>query len=115
MGPGKFIAILYTYKNYNHLTMRLKKNIAVSESGFVFDPNTGDSFSLNKIGLEIVDKLRQGRPDIEIIPELQEKYEIDRASLEKYYFDFISMLQYYQLIDDAFNNRQTGGDNFQIK
>jgi hypothetical protein len=39
--------------------MRLKKNIAVSESGFVFDPNTGDSFSLNKIGLEIVESLKQ--------------------------------------------------------
>jgi hypothetical protein len=89
--------------------MRLKKNIAVSESGFVFDPNTGDSFSLNKIGLEIVDMLKKDRSDGEIIPELQEKYEVDRASLEKYYFDFISMLQYYQLTDDTFISRQTGG------
>jgi hypothetical protein len=37
---------------------------------------------------------------------LQEKYEIDKASLDKYYFDFLSMLQYYQLIDDSFNNPQ---------
>jgi hypothetical protein len=86
--------------------MRLKRNIAVSESGFVFDPNTGDSFSLNQIGLEIVDMLRQSKPDSDIIQGLQEKYEIDKASLDKYYFDFLSMLQYYQLIDDSFNNPQ---------
>ncbi len=79
--------------------MRLKKNIAVSESGFVFDPTTGDSFSLNRIGLEILEMLKQGKPDIEIIPGLLDKYEIDRASLDKYYYDFIAMLKYYQLLD----------------
>jgi hypothetical protein len=87
--------------------MRLKNNIAISESGFVFNPNTGDSFSLNKIGLEILESLKQGKPDGDIIPELQEKYEIDKPSLDKYYFDFISMLQYYQLIDDP-NPMQAG-------
>ena len=86
--------------------MRLKKNIAISETGFVFDPNTGDSFSLNKIGLEIVEKLRQGGKDQEIINELLKKYDIDQASLDKYYFDFISMLQYYQLTDDTTERRE---------
>ena len=34
--------------------MRLKKNIAVSDSGFVFNPTTGDSYSLNPVGKEIL-------------------------------------------------------------
>jgi len=84
--------------------MRLKKNIAVSESGFVFDPNTGDSFSLNRIGLEIIEMLKQGKPDSEIIPGLLDKYEIDGSSLDKYYYDFIAMLQYYQLTDNNGKN-----------
>jgi hypothetical protein len=84
--------------------MRLKKNIAVSESGFIFNPNTGDSFSLNRIGLEIFDLLKQGKPDNEIIPHLLEKYEVDSGSLDKYYFDFISMLLHYQLIEDNGEN-----------
>lgn len=79
--------------------MRLKKNIAISESGFVFDPNSGDSFSLNRIGLEIIEMLKQGNTDREIIPGLLDKYDIDSASLDKYYYDFIAMLKYYQLID----------------
>ena len=86
--------------------MRLKKNIAISETGFVFDPNTGDSFSLNRIGLEIVEKLRQDKRDQEIINELLEKYEIDEASLDKYYFDFVSTLQYFQLIDETTGHRE---------
>jgi PqqD family protein of HPr-rel-A system len=80
--------------------MRLKKNIAVSESGFVFDPNTGDSFSLNNIGLEILEMLKQGKSDSKIIKWLLDKYEIDNASMDKYYFDFVSMLQYYGLIEE---------------
>ncbi len=84
--------------------MRLKKNIAVSESGFVFDPTTGDSFSLNRIGLEIIEMLKQGKPDGEILSELLQKYDIDKGSLDKYYHDFIAMLQYYQLIDSNGEN-----------
>ncbi len=79
--------------------MRLKKNIAVSESGFVFDPTSGDSFSLNGIGLEIIEMLKQGKADEYIIRWLLEKYDVDKGSLEKYFYDFTSMLRYYQLTD----------------
>ena len=81
--------------------MRLKKNIAVSESGFVFDPTTGDSFSLNRIGLEIIELLRQENASDEIIGELLKKYDVDKGSLEKYFYDFTSMLRYYQLIETS--------------
>jgi len=84
--------------------MRLKKNIAVSESGFIFNPGTGDSFSLNKIGIEIFDLLKQGKPDSEIIHGLLEKYEVDSASLDKYYYDFLAMLVHYQLMEDNGEN-----------
>ncbi len=93
--------------------MRLKKNIAVSESGFVFDPTSGDSFSLNSIGLEIVGMLRHGKPDSEIIAGLLDKYDVDKGSLDKYYHDFIAMLQYYRLIDEppVIGSQVKDGDN----
>ena len=34
--------------------MRVRKNIATSDEGFVFNPATGDSFSTNSIGAEII-------------------------------------------------------------
>ena len=40
--------------------MNIKKSIALSDSGFVFDPSSGDSFSTNPIGLEIINQLKEG-------------------------------------------------------
>ena len=34
--------------------MNIRKDIAISDTGFVFDPVTGESFSLNPIGVEIL-------------------------------------------------------------
>ena len=80
--------------------MKIKKNIAVSESGFVFDPSTGESFSLNQVGLELVELLKQGE-DFDIIKkEILEKYDVDEISFEKYYYDFINSLNQNQLLED---------------
>jgi len=80
--------------------MKLKKNIAISESGFVFDPSTGESFSLNQVGREILELLRRNVPLENIRITLQEKYEVDDLSFEKYYFDFINTLKHFNLIED---------------
>ena len=80
--------------------MKLKKNIAVSESGFIFDPSTGESFSMNNIGTEIVEYLKQDKSFEEIKKSMLEKYEVDSTSFEKYYYDFINSLQQLKLIVD---------------
>jgi len=80
--------------------MKLKKNIAISESGFVFDPTTGESYSVNNVGIEIVDHLKQGRSFEDIRTEMLQKYDIDAVSFEKYYYDFISRLQDFKLIEN---------------
>ena len=33
--------------------MKIRNDLAISETGFIFDPVTGESFSLNQIGAEI--------------------------------------------------------------
>ena len=43
--------------------MKLKKNIAISDSGFLFNPSTGDSYSVNPIGTEIIELLKEGKED----------------------------------------------------
>ena len=40
--------------------MKIKKNIAISDSGFIFNPDTGESFTANPIGLEILSMLKDG-------------------------------------------------------
>lgn len=78
--------------------MYLNKNIALSDSGFIFNPTNGDSFSTNKVGLEIVNFLKDGKSKQEIISLLVEAYDIANDSLEKDLSDFISVLQNYQLL-----------------
>ena len=55
--------------------MRLKKNIALSESGFVFDPSTGDSYTLNDQAMEIVRLLSSGLDLESITDHILENYE----------------------------------------
>lgn len=80
--------------------IKLNKNIAISDNGYVFDPAIGESYTLNPIGLEIVEMLRKGLPDSEIKNLILEKYDVDESTFERYYFDFIGMLKNYQLAKD---------------
>lgn len=81
--------------------MKIRNNIAVSDSGFLFDPATGDSFSLNPIGLEILRMLKAGKDQEAIIRYLLENYQTDEVTVEKDYYDFIRMLQQFHLTEEA--------------
>ena len=79
--------------------MKLNKNIAISESGFMFNPATGDSYSVNQLATEVLGMLKTSQPMIEIKSALQDKYEVSEASLEEDLQDFIAHLQQLGLID----------------
>ena len=72
--------------------MKLKKNIATSESGFVFNPTTGDSFSLNTIGAEILLLMKENKSSAEIKKDILNKYDVEKNQLEKDWDDFMSQL-----------------------
>ena len=80
--------------------MKIKKNVAISESGFIFNPDTGESFSANPIGLEMLEMLRNGREYEEIRKDILDKYKSDKDTVEKDYHDFITMLKQYNLIEN---------------
>jgi alpha-N-acetylglucosamine transferase len=79
--------------------MKLKKNIAVSENGFLFDPTTGESYSLNKTGQLIVKLISEGNSEAKIIESIQAKYDVESAALQRYLDDFIMMLQQMNLLE----------------
>lgn len=80
--------------------MQIKKNIAVSETGFVFNPSTGDSYTINQVGQEILNYLGEKKNRAEITSLMTSEYDIDPASFEKYFLDFISMLRQFELLDE---------------
>jgi DNA phosphorothioation-dependent restriction protein DptG len=79
--------------------MKLKKNVAVSEAGLLFNPVTGESFSVNPIGVEILNLLREERTDEQIRTTILAKYSTDKATFEKDYQDFIGNLSHNNLLE----------------
>jgi hypothetical protein len=78
--------------------MQINKNIAISDSGFVFNPSTGDSFSTNQVGLEIIRLLKDNKSKEELIADIVAKFSIDESTLEKDLGDFFMMLSSYQIL-----------------
>jgi len=79
--------------------MKMRKNIAVSDSGFIFNPGTGDSFSTNPIGMEIISMIKEEKKQEEIKKVITSKYNVDDATFEKDFLDFLNMMQNYQLTE----------------
>ncbi len=81
--------------------MKIKSNVAVSESGYVFNPSTGESYSINPIGIEIFNMIKEQKAFEEISGEILNRYNAEVDTFEKDYQDFITFLKQYQLIENG--------------
>lgn len=79
---------------------QLQQNIAVSESGFLFLPSTGETFTLNEIGKNIVKMLQQNLSTSEIYKNMLDEYDIDEQAFDKDFTDFIYQLKSYSLLKE---------------
>jgi hypothetical protein len=79
--------------------MKLHKNVAVSEAGLLFNPVTGESFSVNPIGVEILNLIREEKEADQISKVILGKYSTDEATFEKDYHDFIGILEHNNLLE----------------
>ena len=77
--------------------MKIKNNIAISENGFVFNPASGESFTTNQVGLEMLNLMRKGTDKETIIADLTEKYDADAGVIERDFNDFSEMLKQYHI------------------
>ena len=77
--------------------MELSKNIAVSDSGFLFNPASGESFSLNQSGKDLLNLIKEGKSEDEISTIFLAKYDIDKSTFEQDYQDFVKVIEQYQL------------------
>ncbi len=74
------------------------KSLAISDTGFIFDPATGAAFSSNAAGVEIIDCLKAGMNGREIVDYLLENYEVSQEEVESDVTDFITSLRDNRLI-----------------
>jgi hypothetical protein len=79
--------------------MKLNKNIAVSDTGFLFNPANGESFSVNPIGVEIIGMLKEGKSLEAVTGKIIAAYDTDATTVEKDLYDFMSILKSYSLVN----------------
>ena len=80
--------------------MKIYSNIAVSESGYLFNPMNGDSFSTNPVATDIVQLLKEGKSEEEIKKFLFNKYEVEKSTLDRDIDEFMQELKDYYLLDN---------------
>ena len=80
--------------------MKLNRLVAISETGFVFDAETGDSYSLNPVGLSIVEMIKNHQSLEEIKTQLDKDFEVTPETLDKSIDDFIWSLKGFNIIEN---------------
>jgi PqqD family protein of HPr-rel-A system len=79
-------------------TSRLR-DLAVSDSGFVFDPTTGHTYTLNATALAVLRALKDGAAPDEVARALDAAFELDGSEdLERDVQEFLSQLRAQGLV-----------------
>ncbi|MFI3219611.1 MAG: PqqD family protein [Methylococcales bacterium] len=74
-------------------TLLASKRLAVSESGFVFDPVSGQSFSVNETGLVILHLAQQEQDLDKLVEQLAEQFDASILEINRDVQDFIYRLK----------------------
>lgn len=80
------------------------KDLAVNESGFVFDPYSGASFSTNATGLQILSALKNGEPRDAIAALLHDMFEVfeNEDDVDRDIDEFVQLLKRNYVVDSDF-------------
>jgi hypothetical protein len=69
------------------------ERLAISASGFIFDPVSGHSFTVNETGLEILRHLQHQRDLDPLRARLQADYDVAPTQLDRDLVEFLSSLR----------------------
>jgi PqqD family protein of HPr-rel-A system len=69
------------------------KNLALSDTGFVFDPTTGNTYTLNETALSIVRFLKSDNTKEQIVQAIVAEYEVDAEEAERDLSDLLIQLK----------------------
>lgn len=73
-------------------SIKTLERLAVSEHGFVFDPTSGDHFTLNETGLVVIRAMQQNKTLEEVVESLQREYDVEPRVLERDLLEFSGAL-----------------------
>lgn len=79
------------------------KDLAISESGFLFDPYSGGTFTLNNTGRFILQLLQEGKGVEDIESALRERFAVVDEDLQSDIYEFINLLKENHLLPNGFS------------
>ncbi|HKI77529.1 MAG TPA: PqqD family protein [Ignavibacteriaceae bacterium] len=79
---------------------KLQENLAISDSGFLFFPSTGETFTVNELGKLIINNLQAEKSSVDIIRHIIELFDIDQQTAERDFEDYLSQLKNYDLVTE---------------
>ena len=72
--------------------------LAINDEGFIFNPLTGESWTVNQTGLFILKNLKEGKSQEEIAQLLSQEFDIDIETAQRDLIDFLDKMRSYKLI-----------------
>ena len=79
------------------------RDIAVSDSGFVFDPHSGVTYTVNATGRAVIDAIREGLDRDDIVEILDDGFDTEGADLHRDVDEFVHLLKRAGLVDSGFS------------
>ena len=80
------------------MEMEIKRDLAISESGLVFNPVTGSSFTTNPVGCEIIQMLKAKVTFHDIQKHILTVYDVSADEFQRDFEDFVNWLRTYELV-----------------
>ncbi|MCD6332856.1 MAG: PqqD family protein [Bacteroidales bacterium] len=80
------------------MDIQIKPSLQISDQGTLFDPETGDTFTLNESGLILIKMLYEGKDPETIFLSLSQSFNLTRELFDRIVIDFKSMLKSFNLL-----------------
>ncbi len=74
------------------------QRLAINNEGFIFDPTTGESYTVNQTGIAVLKVLEEGRSIQEAAVSVAELFDITPEEAEKDIVDFVNHLKALYLL-----------------
>ncbi len=94
-----FVNVIFINLNQNFIIMSKINSLAISDNGFIFKPETGESFTTNELGLLIISQLKKDKSNEEIVNYITEEFEVDEISAGRDLYEFLDFLKQENLVD----------------
>lgn len=89
---------ILVHDDMNEMQKRLR-GLALAETGFLFDPATGHTYTLNRTGATLLRWLRDGAEPADLAGRMAEAFDVPSGEAEVDSAAFLRKMQEYRLLE----------------